>query len=83
MLLPGEIVSCAGRYWAVLGGTGSTWRYWAVLGGTGLYWALLGCTGLYWAVLGSNGRHWAELGCGGVGLMSLQMIDNAYMPEYM
>ena len=40
---------------------------------------------LYLAVLGSTGirLHWAVLGCGGVGLMSLQMIHEAYIPVIM
>ena len=37
--------------------------------------AVLGCTGIR--------LHWAVLGCGGVGLMSLQMIHEAYIPVIM
>ena len=40
-----------------------------------LYLAVLGCTGIR--------LHWAVLGCGGVGLMSLQMIHEAYIPVIM
>ena len=92
---PGEMylkrytLGCTRRYWAVVDCTvcwavlDCTGHYWDVLGGTELYWAVLGCTGHYWAVLGGNGLYWAVLGCGGVGLMSLQMIHDAFMPVHM
>ena len=41
-----------------------------------MYWAILDCTGRYWTVLGGTTLHW-------VGLMSLLMIHEAYMPVYM
>ena len=58
-------------------------RVLAVLGCTGRYWDVLCGTGWYWAALGSTWLHWAVLGCGGVGLMSLQMIHEAYIPVIM
>ena len=60
-------------YLAVLGCTG---LYWAVLGGTRLYWEVLDCTGRYYTVMGSTRMY-------RVGLMSLLMIHEAYMPVYM
>ena len=56
--------------------------YWAILGFGGLYWTVLGCTARYWALLGGTGLYTAVPGCGGVGLMSLQMIHEAYLPVY-
>ena len=50
--------------------------YWAVLGGTRLYWEGLDCTGRYYTVMGSTRMY-------RVGLMSLLMIHEAYMPVYM
>ena len=49
--------------------------YWAVLGGTRLYWEGLDCTGRYYTVMGSTRMY-------RVGLMSLLMIHEAYMPVY-
>ena len=47
-----------------------------MLGGTRLYWEELDCTGWYYTVMGSTRMY-------RVGLMSLLMIHEAYMPVYM
>ena len=49
--------------------------YWAVLGGNRLYCEVLDCTGRYYTVMGSTRMY-------RVGLMSLLMIHEAYMPVY-
>ena len=57
-------------------GSGLTKKFGFRVGfGYWLYLAVLGCTGIR--------LHWAVLGCGGVGLMSLQMIHEAYIPVIM
>ena len=44
---------------------------------------MVGCTGRYWAVLGGTRPYWAVLDCTRlVGLMSLLMMPEAYMPVY-
>ena len=63
-------------FWLQVGfGSGLTKKFGFRVGfGYWLYLAVLGCTGIR--------LHWAVLGCGGIGLMSLQMIHEAYMPVY-
>ena len=75
--LPAKQALTSRAFWLRVGfGSGLTKKFGFRVGfGYWLYLAVLGCTGIR--------LHWAVLGCGGVGLMSLQMIHEAYIPVIM